>query len=236
MNIAVCDDEPVWRQIVSEKIREYAGKTGMQAELRTFSSGRELLSSGQEFDIVFMDIELDGENGMEVMDEYRAKSRSVNILFTSHGEEMANGYKVKAFRFLMKPLDDELLTEALGSALRELGSRRKLIGYRDGEQSVIYEDDIIYIEAGDKSSGIRTKDGFYRTRLMISEMMKKIDPQNFYMPHRSYIVNLNYIEKVDKCGIILCNGEKIRVSRLRQKEFQERFYDHIRRGAAYVRR
>ena len=76
--------------------------------------------------------------------------------------------------------------------------------------------------------------GFYMTRLMIGEMMERIDPQNFYMPHRSYIVNLNYIEKVDKCEIILCNGEKIRVSRLKQKEFQERFYDHIRRGSAYV--
>ena len=111
---------------------------------------------------------------------------------------------------------------------------------RNGEITVIPSEDIvvgdiIYIEAGDKASGIRTKNGFYMTRLMIGEMMERIDPQNFYMPHRSYIVNLNYIEKVDKCEIILCNGEKIRVSRLKQKEFQERFYDHIRRGAAYVR-
>ena len=235
MNIAVCEDEPVWRRIVSEKIQEYIGKTGMQAELRTFSSGRGFLCCGQDFDIVFMDIELGGENGMEVIDEYRQKSRSVNIFLTSHGEEIANGYKVKAFRFLLKPLDDELFSEAMGSALRELASRRKLIGYQEGKQSVIFEDDIIYIEAGDKASGIRTKNGFYMTRLMIGEMMERIDPQNFYMPHRSYIVNLNYIEKVDKCEIILCNGEKIRVSRLKQKEFQERFYDHIRRGSAYVR-
>ena len=104
MNIAVCEDEPVWRRIVSEKIQEYIGKTGMQAELRTFSSGRGFLCCGQDFDIVFMDIELGGENGMEVIDEYRQKSRSVNIFLTSHGEEMANGYKVKAFRFLLKPL------------------------------------------------------------------------------------------------------------------------------------
>ena len=214
MNIAVCEDEPVWRRIVSEKIQEYIGKTGMQAELRTFSSGRGFLCCGQDFDIVFMDIELGGENGMEVIDEYRQKSRSVNIFLTSHGEEMANGYKVKAFRFLLKPLDDELFSEAMGSALRELASRRKLIGYQEGKQSVIFEDDIIYIEAGDKASGIRTKNGFYMTYDRRDDGENR-SPEFLYAAQKLYC----------KPGL----------QRSDQPAFQERFYDHIRRGSAYVR-
>lgn len=233
MIIAVCEDEEIFLQIIRNKILDYARQKGIEAEIKLFFSGTAFAKSEEHFDIVFMDIELGNESGMDIINAYRKNHKSINIILTSHTEEIANGYKVRAFRFLSKPIQDQAFEEALDEAVLWLGKSRRYIGWCGGEEKVVREEEIIYVEAGDKCSGIRTSEGFYRIKYTITEMQQHLDPLDFYMPHRSYIVNMNYIDKIEDGNIYLTNQEKIKISRLKRKEFRAKFFDFIRRKSVY---
>ncbi|MCD7826193.1 MAG: LytTR family DNA-binding domain-containing protein [Clostridiaceae bacterium] len=233
MKIAVCDDEVFFHHIVNEKICEYMKSNHLDAALSFFQSGKDFLESKEEFDIVFMDIELDKENGLNLLDIYRKNHRSINILLTSHKEELPNGYKIGVFRFLLKPICEEALGEALDSALLQINKTKRFIGKKGSEGKIIREDEIIYVEAGDKCTGIRTISDFYKSDFTITKMKEELCSRDFYMPHRSYIVNMNAINKIE-CGYIyLNNQEKIKVSRLKWKEFKNYFYEFIRKKALH---
>ena len=90
---------------------------------------------------------------------------------------------------------------------------------------------IYYLESQQRSTGVRTKDRFSRCGLSIEEMKQELDQIQFYCPHKSYIVNMDYIQTFDKGVVILKNGEKVKVSRLKMRDFKERFYDYLRSRA-----
>lgn len=233
MIIAVCEDEKIFLQIIRNKILDYVRQKDIDAEIKLFLSGAAFTKCEEHFDIVFMDIDLGKENGMDIISAYRKNHKSINIILTSHTEEIANGYKVRAFRFLSKPIQDQAFFEALDEAILLLGKSRRYIGWCDGEEKVIHEEEIIYVEAGDKYSGIRISEGFYRVKYTITEMKQQLDTLDFYMPHRSYIVNMNYIDKIEEEKIYLINREKIKISRLKKKDFRMKFFDFIRRKSVY---
>ncbi len=234
MNIAICDDEKIHCEITHKHIQNYMQTRYLTFNITYFMSAKSLLSSNKKFDILFMDIELGTENGLEATLEYQKQNKCLIILLTSHIEEMPNGYKVKAFRFLVKPIDQILLSEALDSALIEINNRKVLQIYDNEETKIISITDIIYIEAGDKASGIRTSDGFYKCKNIISELEKTLNPLDFYSPHRSYIVNMSYIKEYTKKEIVLLNKERIKISRLKYSNFKLAFQNFIQRRAEYV--
>lgn len=118
--IAICDDIPQLCEEVYRLVAEQLGKREIDIRIHTFHSGQALLSSGIVFDILFLDIELEKENGLEVAKEYPYKKETRIIFLTSHAEEMPNGYKVRAFRFLTKPVDVKHFEEALFSAIKDI--------------------------------------------------------------------------------------------------------------------
>lgn len=234
MNIAVCDDEFEFLQIITAEIKGFFSNYHIDYHLYLFKSGNDFIRSSEKFDIILMDIDLGLMNGMELINSYRKNHRSITIFLTSHNEEMANGYKVNAFRFLVKPLNKDDFYEAMNQALLKLESTKSFLAKDNGTEIRVDADDIIYVEAGDKSSCIRTETGFFSIGNTISQMSRELQSLDFYMPHRSYIVNLNYIEKIYDHKIQFSNGELIKISRLKYNDFREKYYDFIRRKSQYV--
>ncbi len=235
MRIAICDDEPVFLQAAEEKVRACLKARGLESVVCCFSDGASFLSYEKELDIVFMDIDLGDENGMDLIARYRESHRSINILLTSHAEEMANGYKVGVFRFLLKPISDQAFEEAFDAALQELSRSRRFLVRNENAEKLIWEDEILYIEAGDKCTGIRTEDGFYKSDFTITSIWEELNSGDFYMPHRSYIVNLNAVSSIQNGYIYLNNQEIIKVSRLKWNDFRKKYYDFVRKKALHGR-
>lgn len=90
--IAICDDIPQICEEVYRLVAEQLGKREIDTRIHKFHSGQALLSSGIVFDILFLDIELEKENGLVVAKEYPHKKETRIIFLTSHAEEMPNGY------------------------------------------------------------------------------------------------------------------------------------------------
>ena len=229
--IAICDDIPQICEEVYRLVAEQLGKREIDIRIHTFHSGQAMLNSGIVFDILFLDIELERENGLEVAREYTYKRETRIIFLTSHVEEMPNGYKVRAFRFLTKPIDTKHFEEALFSAISDMERDKRFeVTDEDGEH-IIRASEIYYLEARQRSTSISTKDRFARSSLTIEEMKEELDKIQFYSPHKSYIVNMDYIQSFEKSTVTLKNGEKVKVSRLKMNEFKEKFYEYMRSRA-----
>lgn len=224
LRIAVCDDERAFADKVKSRIE------GLIPEcvVDVFHSGREFLRSVMDYDIVFMDIELPDGNGLEMLQKHPVDS--IIIICTLHGEEVYNGYYVRAFRFLLKPIDDFLFREAVFSAVRELKKQSTLSVYDEGGNlASLPIRKIVYAEAGDKRTGIRTLSAFYYTHFPIHKTYEFLD-LDFYFVHRSYIVNMRYIERMDVKNkmVEMRDGSKIAVSRLKWKDFKDAFFSFLK--------
>ncbi len=230
MYIAICDDQPLMCKEVEKQLQEYAAQNIAEMEIDTFYRGSDLLSANSNFDILFLDIELEQEHGIEIAEQYIAEHTGHIIFLTSHIEEMPNGYKVRAFRFLIKPIDRILFEEAVRSAIKEIMSDKQLIVQENGKDFIIHCSDIYYVEAGSRSCGVRTENGFYRYGKNIQTMQQELDTPNFFVPHKSYIVNMDKVDirRLDKNGLSMLDGEIVKVSRLKEKEFRDRYFAYIR--------
>lgn len=231
MNIAICDDQLHLCQEVNDYIEYFEKNNQYLISTHIFISGKKLLESQIVYDIIFLDIEIEEENGLEIAAQYVMKHNNAKIIFlTSHIEEMPNGYKVKAFRFLLKPINKTLFFEALESAAKEITLEAYLIVKDKGKDFPIRFSDIVYVEAGVRCCGIRTLEGFYRSVLNIERMRKELSTPNFYTTHRSYIINLDYVDmrNITDAGVVVCEGEIVKISRLKEKAFKETFFEYIR--------
>lgn len=115
--IAVCDDEQIFVDEIIYKLQSRSNKY----QIVYFNSGEELTNSVLDFSILFLDIEMPGLSGMETAFKLREMNYDGIIIFlTSHTEFMPEAFKIKDFRFLDKPIDQEKFDEALTSAEKEI--------------------------------------------------------------------------------------------------------------------
>lgn len=231
---AVCDDEKIFCETVKQELADYMKDTDISYQLDTYNTTKGLLSSEINYDILFMDIEFKNEPnnaGLTAAEQYAKNRHTLTILLTSHREEMANGYKIRAFRFLVKPIQKELFHEALDSALQALAQNQRIIVYHNGGATSIHVSDIIYAEAEHKKSLIRTADGIYTYPEGITRLRKILENDaSFFMPHKSYLINMNYVDKIypSVLTFTICD-EKIPISRLQNKAFQTHYLNYIRK-------
>ena len=116
MRIAICDDEKNIRELIKGKIaNQYPN-----ANIIFYNSGEELLLSDEHIDILFLDIQMSGKNGMETARELRKKDKSVIIIFVTAAEEYVfQAFDVGAFHYIVKPINDTKFTEVLHRAIEE---------------------------------------------------------------------------------------------------------------------
>ncbi len=133
MRIAICDDENTFLKELEEKIVKIIPR--LDCDVEPFSCAEDLLSSDMAFDIVFLDIEMDGMDGMSCARKIRQSDKDIPIVFlTSHTEMAVEGYEVSAFRFLQKPVDDTKLKRTLQDLIELFERNRSVIVKYEGEE------------------------------------------------------------------------------------------------------
>ena len=120
MRIAICDDEKNIRELIGNKV----AKQYPEADIIFFQSGEELLLSDKHIDILFLDIQMSGKNGMETARELRKKDKSVILIFVTAVEEYVfQAFDVGAFNYIVKPIDDTKFVDVLCRAVDEWHSQ-----------------------------------------------------------------------------------------------------------------
>lgn len=226
IKIGICDDEQIVREILKKKVEICLREADVQAEIIFFQRGQELLKSGEDLDILFLDIEMPEMDGIEVGKRLRQMGKNCKIIVaTSMVERFKEAFRIDAFRFVTKPFEMEEIREALQEAFIALGGTETIQVYKNREKYNILCRDILYIEATESSVEFILKDGKYRKESSLTELEKKLDGNTFFRINRQCIVNIAQIERYEK-GTILINGNTRKVSQRKKKEFQIAYREH----------
>ena len=232
MRIAICDDRAEQTQYIKFIVAKWAEENHVNIQSDMFESAEKLkleLSENEKFDILLLDIEMNGQNGMEFARELRSFGDKVTIIFiTAAADYISDGYDVSALHYLMKPIKEDKFFEVLDKAYKNITeSKRFLIINSNGKDYRILFDDIIYIESVRNYVIIKTMDAEYETRQNISKIEEELD-NSFFRCQRSYIVMLKHIKYISKTEVLLNNGESIPLSRNIYKDLYKAFIGYFK--------
>ncbi|MEG0856873.1 MAG: LytTR family DNA-binding domain-containing protein [Terrisporobacter sp.] len=227
IKIAVCEDEKDQRKLMTEYIRKILDESSLSYEILTFNSGEELFSNyPQDIDIFFLDILMDKLNGIDTARKIREiDDKNVEIIFTtSLVDYIQEGYEVRAYRYLLKPLKYEDLKKHMISCIKEISDKNKFL-LIDSKSDIlkIKTSDITYIEIQKRDMTIHTIKGDYEVKSTMDKIEADLNNPNFYRCHKSFLVNMVHIDSIKQYVAILENKEEVPISRHRFKDFKIKF-------------
>lgn len=228
INIVICEDELEQRNIIKKYINDIFKGISAKFELLEFESAEEFLLNKIEFknvDIFILDIKMNGMSGMDLARLIRKKDDISEIIFiTSLVDYIQEGYTVRAYRYLLKPINYEEIKNHLLSCINDINKKKDnfMMIENKGMVHKVPINEIMYIEVIKKEITIHTKHTNYKTKSSMDKVEKELEKFNFYRCHKSYLVNMKYIETIDKNEIII-NGNKIPVSKHRISDFKKKF-------------
>ncbi len=206
LRIAICDDEKIILDKIEKLVKNELDNLKIKNEINTFISGESLLeySNLDDFDIIFLDIELKTINGMDIAQTLRNKAYDKIIVFvTSFADYSIVGYKVNAFRFILKDNLEEELSECIRNTVAKLGLKKAAF-----DEFVMDIRDIVYIESAKHQVVIHFKNGDdYKIYDTLDNIEKKLNSSNLVRVHQSYLVNVIYVKDV-KCYTLNLSGKE----------------------------
>ena len=228
INIVICEDELEQRNIIKKYINDISKGISVKFELLEFESAEEFLLNKIEFknvDIFILDINMNGMSGMDLARLIREKDDISEIIFvTSLLDYIQEGYTVRAYRYLLKPINYEELKTHLLSCINDINKKKDnfMMIENKGIVHKVPINEIMYIEVAKKELTIYAKENSYKTKSSMDKVEKELEKFDFYRCHKSYLVNMKYIETIDKNEIII-NCNKIPVSKHRISDFKKKF-------------
>lgn len=224
IKIAFCDDEQNFLDLFKKKI-DKLNETGSNLyDADFFQTPDELLARDfGMYDIIFLDIEMSGQDGLSVAKKLRNEHYDhVLVFLTAFDGYAIQGYEVQAFRYLVKPASLTDLKACLTYAIEEKEKRKvKLYLKLDKCKVPILEQDLLYIEMFGHQMKLHTTTDTIEIRESLRTVEKQLSDV-FFKVHKSYIVNLEYIKHFDNNEILLTTGAQVPLSRNNIKEFKER--------------
>ena len=220
MKIAVCDDSREDR----DALRVLLEACGHDFEIREYGSGAELYADMgyvRECGIVFLDINMEGMDGLEAAGKIKAECPKVHIvLVTAYVNYALDGYKVKASRFLLKDDLERTLPECVEDILRE--ERVVEFGFVEGSVR-LRVDDIIYIETSRHKNVFYAAGETYSIYKKMDELEVELAGMGFVRIHQSFLINMRYIGKLGSYVMVLTTGKEISVPKSRYPEVKRQY-------------
>ena len=231
IRIAIVDDE----KVIREQIKKLVEKKQIDCEIDTYGAGEDLLKADRGYDIIFLDIQMDGMNGIDTARALRQKADNTVLIFiTGVKEYVFDAFDVAAFHYLIKPIEENKFWEVCDRAVLEVTKKTQnssgQIFIKTRSQSITLEQsDVLYIESRAKKVEIHTKTNIVEAYAAISELEKQL-VGSFYRCHRGYLVNMAFIAGYENDSITLNNGETIILSKDKYSEFVKVYMRYLKNG------
>lgn len=214
---AVCDDNKTDAGYVTELLAEWAKERGCVMPVKCFPSAESFLfhyAENKAWDILLLDIEMDGTDGVTLAKKVRQEDENLQIVFiTGYPDYIGEGYEVAALHYLMKPVDRKKLFPVLDRAVANLQKHNRAVVFPvDGEEVKVPVEAVQYVEAFSHKVSVVTQKGIYELRKPLSEMEALLG-KGFVRCHRSYLVGLHFVAGLSKNKVTLDNGTELPLSR-----------------------
>lgn len=230
MHLIIVEDLEIDREKLAELIRDTCYQQEESVDLSFYESGEDFLAHYRPkcCDGLFLDVLLDGLNGMEVAAKVRETDRHLPIIFTTRERDYAvDSYSVKATDFLVKPMDQEKVARCMESLREYLAepSSISLLETSGRGHSVPVDvplDQILYAQCFNHIIQVHTITGVYRTRSSFQDFAAQLPHTGrFYVCGRGLVVNLSQVSRVLENVLRLKNGEELSFSQSRRREIQK---------------
>lgn len=221
LKIAICDDEINILNKTKEIIESYSKSN---IEITTYKSGEELIEGYTDFDIIFLDIDMGGINGIETAKIIREKDKLVKIIYvTNYTDYTSSAFSVHAFGYIVKPVNEKDIHHQLDEALSYMHEESSEILEFNTTEGIIRIDlkDIYYFEYKLRKVIMKTKDYSYIIKQKISEIGNRMEEHNFVMPHKSFSINLYNVKSVKGYDIHMMDGSIIPLSQKKSTQFRQ---------------
>ena len=222
IHIAICDDEKHMSDHIRAMASDFFRKKNREIQLRTFLSGEELLNYDGQIDILFLDIQMNGMDGLETARKLRAgKFRGVLIFITVLKEMVFQSFEVQAYDYLVKPVDEKQFGKTMERlyASMQNTSEDSLLVQQGYERRIVPKDEIVFCEVIDRKIYLNLASGEVVDYYERIENLETKLGSHFFRCHRSYLINLKHLKGYKNGTACMDNGKEVPVSRLRSREF-----------------
>lgn len=225
--IAVCDDEKYDLEQVINMTKEILESEKFSYEILPFESSRKLLEAveegNKEYHLLILDVLMEELNGVDLARRLRRIGENMMIIFVSSSPDFAlTGYEVEAVRYLVKPVREEKLREALLHCKKHfLRKKEILVNFSNGIHRVPL-DKLSYVEICKRGTILNVEGEQIIARNSISEIEQEVKPAGFCRCHQSFLVNLSYVKAIRRYELSLHGNIKIPVSKSRYDSTREK--------------
>lgn len=245
MTIIICDDDKTLQKILRRNVEQFFSEQNIRCQINCCDSGEEVLTH-PEPNLLFLDIQMTGKNGMEIARELRRRGWKTTLIFvTAMSEYVYEAFDVNAFHYLIKPFSKEKLHNVLDKALQQLQDKLKtekvqqkeekpshrenpaLLVKRGGISTRVLFSDIIYAEVFNRKVMLHTVNGDIEYYGKLTDLSEQAGA-DFYRTHRAYLVNLYYVEKYNASTIWLEQGTAL-LSKKQFAGFVRQYMQYINR-------
>ncbi len=240
MKIAICDDDNNSINFLKNKIELQNNND----DITSFTNSGEMTPEiMREFDLIFLDIEMPGIDGIGLASNLRARQEDISIapfgslplliFVTGYKEHMGRAFSVHAFDYLLKPVLDEKFQTSYSRAkkfIESICNKNAILSIKNaGETYTIAMPDIKYVESLNRKNVIHFNNGnkleYYGS---MNELEKDLD-SSFFRIHKGYIVNMMYIQKYDRTSVTVKSDEVLMMSKYRYQDFATAYMNYLRR-------
>lgn len=235
INIGIIEDESRMREFIGDYI-EQAIKKFNEVKYQTYESAETFLESGIHCDILILDIDLPGINGISLGKILRGNGSETELLYlTSYPEYAAESYLIDAYQYILKVNMKQRLPEILNKLIDTKIKQKKeyrLVGIKGGKKRLFYKD-IVYIQKiakGGKYVEYVTMGDIYHERISMGQLMEELADLRFILLDRGHVVNVEYVERIEGNVIRLITGERFAVSRIRVSSAKKQIMTYLEKA------
>lgn len=227
MRIAICDDEICFINLLKPIIYEYINSHKLEAVVDTYTNGEDLVRSEINYDIIYLDYQMNELNGMNTARKLRDKNIWCSIIFiTNYPDFVYEAFTVDTFRFLKKPIDKKMIYDTLDGYFQKYGNDYPILIQIKRQTITIDTKDIVFLEANGKHCIIHTKDSQHECCQTMAKVSKMLPAGHFFKINKAFIINFNYIDRYKNETVYFINGKKAYMSRMYSTSFKTEYRNY----------
>ncbi len=229
MNILICDDETYFLDCLNIHVQEYMRNRYIPCNITASENSVEILQGDSVYDLAFLDIQMDGVDGLTLAKELRKRNPKLALFFiTNYDDYQDDAMDLQAFRFFKKPFNVQRLYAGLDKAMEYIdGAYVEVFSSTNGRQNKFLVDDILYIARVNRKILLVSKQGSFYTRETMEQWCEKLPPLFFFYVHKSFLVNLHYVRTYAHSELILDDGTRIPIAPKKQAAFRKFWFAYL---------
>lgn len=231
MRILICDDEEAYLNTLRVHIEEYMRNHHILYTMTAITDPNLVVKEESVFDLAFLDVQMASVDGITLARQLRQRNPKLALFFvTNFDEYQDDAMDLQAFRFFEKPFSTNRLYAGLDKAMEYIdGAYVDIYLSENGVQERVIADDILYVTRGGRRTSVVTTTKAYYVTEKYDDLCAKLPQLFFYPVHKSFFVNLHYVERYTYTEVLLTNNTRIPISPRKQSAFHKFWFEYLRR-------